>query len=127
MIAQILAKYKFQILIALVVIAILYWIYRKGKASGSVPTKLKIPNSGKGIPLGWSPTQDVISLHDAMEGWGTDEEIIFNTLDGLTRDQLSAIYNEYGNRYKKDIIQDFESELSGDNLKRAINYFKEMI
>lgn len=107
----------------LVVVAFVYFAYRQGKKRGQIVT---FPNNGTGIPVGWSPRPVVESLLAAMQGFGTDETAIWDALEGLTDDQLAAVYNDFNTLLPDDqnLFEWFRSELSGDELKRALNYFK---
>ena len=117
------------IVIGVLVLALLAFVYFTGKKSGNKqkPKPLKLPNNGSGIPEDWSPVNDVVRLYEAMDGMGTDEEAIYWVLTGKTDDQLAAIYNEYGNRYGEDLIEALRDELSGEELSRALDYFKNII
>jgi len=103
--------------------AFLWW---RGKQAGA-NTPLPLPDNGSGIPDGWSPTGEVIILRNAFNGFGTDEEAIFDALNNKTADQLIAIKNEYANRYHVDLLDEFNAELSGDDLQRALNYYNGII
>lgn len=113
------------ITLGLLVLGGLLLYYKALKAGSLVP--LPLPNNGSGIPDGWSPTGDVVKLRNAMDGFGTNEEGIFDTLTGKTSDQLIAIKNEYGHRYNEDLIEAFNSELSGDDLQRALEFYKGLV
>ena len=101
-------------------------IYIYGKTRGSL-APLPLPDNGNGIPAGWTATADVIKIRNAINGFGTDEEGIFNTLTGKTRDQLIAIKNEYAHRYGEDMLERFNDELSGDDLQRALQFYNGII
>lgn len=101
-------------------------LWAKGKKAG-VTVPIPLPDNGSGIPAGWSPTADVIRLRNAFNGFGTDEEGIFNTLTGKTNDQLIAIRNEYAHRYSEDLIERFNDELSGDDLTRALQFYQGLV
>lgn len=120
-----LKKYS-PILILLAIGGIIYYFYKQGKKAGGI---IKYPNNGSGIPAGWSPRPSVIQLENAFcpNGlWGcpgTDESLIFATLNPLTDDQLAAVYNDYRNKNGEDLLGKFNDELSGDDLTRALAYF----
>lgn len=66
-------------------------------------------------------------LYNAMYGAGTDEEMVFHYLDGLNSDELKTVYMDFGLRatqadllgyWRKDLIQWFIDELSGNDLTR---------
>jgi hypothetical protein len=111
--------------ITIVTIAVLVLlIYYYGKTKGrSIP----LPSNGSGIPYGWSAVVSVEKLRGAMDGLGTDENAIFETLEPMTRDQLAAIYNEYEHRTGENLFDRFREELSSGDLTRALYYFKDVI
>ena len=61
------------------------------------------------------------SLEEAIYGAGTEEDEIFNALEGRGRDEIEAIKREYaaltGNTLEEDLLDD----LSGEELERALN------
>lgn len=124
-----LAGWKLYALIAVIIIVVIFAIFFSGKALGrskaraGKPKPLKFP-TGSSIPEGWSPTVDVEQLHGAMKGFGTNENAIWDVLEGKTDAQLAAIYNEFANRYSDDLFEWFRKDLSGDDLRRATNYFR---
>lgn len=116
-------------IIGIIVIAIGYYIFRQGKKSGNIAP---LPNGGNGIPQGWSPRPVTEMLKQALNPSGisymsavdgTDEEQIWNALFGLTDDQLASVYNDYNNYTGGNLLDDFRSELSGEELMRALAYF----
>lgn len=110
------------IFVLIVLIAVGIYIYRRGKKKGSMA---EFPTSGQGIPAGWSPAAVVEKVIGSMQGFGTDEKMLFGALDGLTPDQLAAVYNEFNHRSPggETLFEWFRSELSGDDLTRALAYF----
>jgi hypothetical protein len=128
---QFLKDNKYTIVIVFV-IAVGYYIYRQGRKSGSM-NFVNLPDGGAGIPSGWSPRPTSVVLTEAMNpsgiGWlmetdGTNEDAIFYSLDGLTRDQRTAVYNDYLVYTQRNLLDDFNSELSGTDLTRALAYFE---
>lgn len=86
--------------------------------------KLPLPTSGNGIPEGWTPVIVVEQLRSAMDGVGTDENAVYNALEGLTDDQLAAVVNEY-NHTTNEILKDrLREEFSGEELDRVLFIFK---
>jgi hypothetical protein len=77
-------------------------------------------------------------LESAMYGFGTDEDALWELLKGLTNDDLIRVYNEFGLRKpegkrlgglgwseeRKDLIDWFKDELSGDDLSRMEKIWK---
>ncbi len=58
-------------------------------------------------------------LHDAMEGWGTDEEAVYGALSGRTPGDVEAIRDAYLRLYDTTLQSDIDDEFSGDELARA--------
>lgn len=64
-----------------------------------------------------SPLVAAIALHDAMDGWGTDEETVNQIMKGLSPEELRAVEKVYGEMYgegnraklREDIKSDFGS------------------
>jgi len=104
-------------------LVVIYMAYQSGKRKGKI---ISYPNNGTGIPQGWSPRPVTEALIGAMSGLGTDERAIWDALEGLTDDQLAAVYNDFNTVLPsgQDLFEWFRSDLSGDELKRALNYFK---
>lgn len=59
-------------------------------------------------------------LRNAMDGWGTDEDAIFNVLKSKSKQEIDAIKHEYKERYERDLEVDLRSELSGAELDEAL-------
>ena len=61
-------------------------------------------------------------LNKAMKGWGTDEEQIFVHLQKLGKNasDISKLKTAYKNKYKTELEADLRSELSGDELRLAL-------
>lgn len=60
-------------------------------------------------------------LVEAMEGLGTEEDEIFNVLTGRTLEEIAEIQRAYQIRTGRHLDRDLQDELSGDDLKRAMN------
>jgi len=60
-------------------------------------------------------------LHEAMEGWGTEEDQIFNVLMGRTPDEILEIRRQYQTRYRHPLEVDLRDEMSGSELRRALD------
>lgn len=58
--------------------------------------------------------RDAVKLHDAMDGWGTDEATLINIISGCNRKQLEAISAAYQDFYGKALRVDVADETSGD-------------
>jgi hypothetical protein len=59
-------------------------------------------------------------LHAAFEGWGTEEDQIFNALTGRTPTEVRQILDTYQIDYGHPLEDDLRDELSGDELDRAL-------
>jgi annexin-like protein len=64
----------------------------------------------------------VEQLHDAMAGWGTDEEAIYASLRKLEKDPtaIAALKKAYKDAYKEDLEDELRSEMSGSELDLAL-------
>jgi hypothetical protein len=60
-------------------------------------------------------------LRDAMEGLGTDEEQIFGALSGRTPEEVGEIKRQYEELTGRTLERDLQDELSGSDLRRALN------
>ena len=64
-------------------------------------------------------------LRSAVEGWGTDEETIFNALTGRTPTEITEIEAAYEALSGGERLEDrLRSELSGQDLSRALSLLK---
>lgn len=61
-----------------------------------------------------------VQLRDAMAGAGTEEDQIWNALEGRSAGEISAIKREYLALTGRHLDRDFLDDLSGDDLKRAL-------
>jgi type III secretion translocon protein HrpF len=61
--------------------------------------------------------EDAKALYDATEGgltgWGTDEDAIWRTLEGKSKDQVDRIRQSYRDHYDNDLDQVLRDETSG--------------
>jgi hypothetical protein len=89
--------------------------------------------------IGGETQYDAIAsrLWNSMKVYGTDEEEVFNLLNGKSTEQLQHIYNAFGQkRYEKisgvdgamggkhDLVVILKNEFNGNNLRRIKNMFK---
>ena len=58
-------------------------------------------------------------LNKAFEGWGTDEDTIMRIIGGHDKATVNEIRDRYADMYNKPLIEDLDSELSG-NFKDAV-------
>jgi annexin A7/11 len=56
---------------------------------------------------------DAAVVHDAIYGFGTDEDALIETLVGRTNAEIEAIKAEYKEKYSKDMVKDVSSDLGG--------------
>ena len=114
------------------------WFYRK-LFRRFKPRNIPLPTAGKGIPIYsdgtvWSPLKSIEMLYQAMFGesdgqwwnplgWGTEEDVIFLVLGDKTQDQIASIFNAYEQKYERDLIADFRTELSGRDLSTVLDFF----
>ncbi|MBN8468982.1 annexin [Corallococcus exiguus] len=67
--------------------------------------------------------KDASALREAMDGgltgWGTDEDKIFQTLEGKTPEQIAMIRQSYQDHYGKNLDAKIRDELGGSDLQRA--------
>ncbi len=103
-------------LVVFLILLIAYLIYRQGQKSSGFQEAAKLPNSGSGIPQGWTPTKladecwvklnsfDIWEYFGGINSTFDDERIpLMKVLMNLSNDQITALYNDYNFRYgKKD-------------------------
>ncbi|HYO43980.1 MAG TPA: annexin [Candidatus Limnocylindrales bacterium] len=58
-------------------------------------------------------------VHDAMEGWGTDEDAVYGALTGRTPDEIDAIREAYLAAYDHTLLEDVRDDFSGGELARV--------
>ena len=66
-----------------------------------------------------SSLEDAQGLRKAMKGLGTDEKAIIKIIANRTNAQRLEIKEIYEQTFKRDLIKDFKSELSG-NFEKAV-------
>lgn len=59
------------------------------------------------------------ALFKAMDGWGTDESAVMNSLKGMSPAEIEAVKKEYQDHYGRDLMGDIEGELGGSDLEEA--------
>ncbi|MCE1245554.1 MAG: annexin [Firmicutes bacterium] len=62
---------------------------------------------------------DAAKMRDAMSGMGTDENAIWQSLEGKSAEERKAIADEYKKTYGRELRDDFKNEMSGNDLKRS--------
>lgn len=67
-------------------------------------------------------TQLALRLYQAMDGMGTDETAIFQTLAEIQ--DWQAVSDAYRSKYGTSLINDLQNELNGDDFKRAMDIVK---
>ena len=63
-------------------------------------------------------------IRDAIEGLGTEEAQIYNSLTGRTSAELNAIAAQYLDLTGRDVILDLRDDLSGGELTKALYLFE---
>lgn len=76
---------------------------------------LASPESGRSD----DPDTRAMSIHNAVDGLGTDEKVIFKTISGLqsTADWVE-LQQKYYNRYGTELMEDLEDDLNGDEFAK---------
>jgi hypothetical protein len=72
------------------------------------------------MPSGFDPVAEAEKIHDAMDGWGTDERAVLDGLFTGRRDMVQAIRSAYDSRYSPGLSATIRKELSGDTLTKAL-------
>ncbi|HEY6569139.1 MAG TPA: hypothetical protein VIZ22_02565 [Candidatus Limnocylindrales bacterium] len=62
-----------------------------------------------------------VHLKEAMAGWGTEEDEIFNALTGREPEEILAIQREYLALTGNHLDRDLQDELSGSDLRKALD------
>lgn len=62
----------------------------------------------------FDPEEDILTLHDAMSGLGTDEALIIEIIPRRSNSQRQTLKKKYQEKYKKDLTNELKSELTGD-------------
>jgi hypothetical protein len=75
------------------------------------------PNAANGGLTEEMLKQIARTLHEAMEGWGTDEEAIYSAFSGRTQKQVDAIERVYNHLYSADLVADLRDELSESEMQ----------
>lgn len=90
----------------LLVVGLMVYLYIAGRAAGKRKgqgSQAKLPNSGKGVPVDWSPNSIVAQLHNALSGISGDpikKQSAFSAMLALTADQMTAVYNEFNRQFQ---------------------------
>lgn len=99
-------KYKFHIIVTVIVIAIILTIYFYGKSQGKAKVQgpqVNYPKGGKDIPAGWDPEVLAKKLYSVMKGLFTTarpKEEAWGELSALPTDEMViAVYNTFNQLY----------------------------
>ncbi|XP_061117968.1 annexin A1-like [Conger conger] len=77
------------------------------------------------LALLMTPVQyDAFLLREAMEGWGTDEEILTEILVSRTNDEIREIKKVYKEEYQRDLETDLDKENRGHYQDALLNLCK---
>lgn len=79
----------------------------------------KLEDVARSLNPGFDAGKITQDLHSAMDRWGTDEDLIFTSLKGVTPFEGDVIRKMYRARYDLDLDDHIESEMSGDELDQA--------
>jgi hypothetical protein len=108
--------------VALVVVVAIYLVGRflgkkAAEKEGSKPIQPEdLPNSGSGIPQGWTPSNLSDRLRESIEGWSwrwmwDGNEQLWNELATLaTDDMFKAVFLDYQRRYGESLLQNLNDE-----------------
>lgn len=97
-----------------------------GKGKNTLTNDKKGNAEGTNTQLVYDPEFDAKQLKTAMDGWGTSEKIIWNTLSGLDKTKAKAV-ETYFNTYlgEGDSLDAwFKGDLSTSDYNKAMAYFK---
>jgi hypothetical protein len=90
-------------LILAVVVGLIYYLGRKAGLAKAEESVIQLPDSGSGIPKGWSPKPLAAELYRVLKGvWtlaGTKEIAIYNVYNLPTADMLAAVNNQFNHDY----------------------------
>lgn len=76
---------------------------------------LDAPAANAPTQAAWQADDGAIQLHKAVDGAGTDEDALRNTLQGKTPEQIRDISAAYEKRYGVDLKTRLQEDLSGDD------------
>lgn len=91
------AKIAIYIVVGVVVLYIIYRIYKNFQAPVNAAY---VP--GAPVPIGWTPTTITDNLYDVIQGVFTltsTKDDQFNIFNALNDNQMIAVYNDWQNRY----------------------------
>jgi len=73
-----------------------------------------------GSPSGFDAAAKAAQLHEAFDGWGTDERSILDVLYTGRADLTKQIERAYDRSYNPPLKEELRDELSGDTLAKAL-------
>lgn len=82
-----------------------YFLLKKIFGDEGTPDEKQLPDSGKGIPIGWTARPYSTALYSALKGYPgniSEKALIIERLISLTNDQLIAVYNDFNLLYYKE-------------------------
>lgn len=109
----------YAIIAVIIIIAVLFFVVGRKTKKGGVGSKpLKpsdLPNSGNGIPAGWSPTPTAEAAYNMMKGLNfacyKSNGAMFKELAELdTDDMLAAVAIDFKNRYGESLLAWIQDE-----------------
>lgn len=93
-----------------------YTMKKKAEKEGKKPIKSEdLPNSGSGVPTGWTPSYMSERLYNALKGisigWMFEgKKTLYAELNGFTDDQFTLVFKDYTRRYDRNLYDDLADE-----------------
>ena len=75
---------------------------------------------GASQTAGFNAKAKADAIYGAMDQWGTEEDVVYDNLAGLTKIQLAAVRLCYKQDHRRDMEDHIKSEFSGSEEDRAI-------
>ena len=124
-------KKKIYIGIGAVVVSVVAILFLKKRASKNRETEyFPVPTTPSGSetkPIEkFDPKPFAVNLKTAMKGWGTDEDMIWNTLSPLSQKQRIAVETYFNkNLGEGDTLEAWlKGDLGSDDLERAMDMLR---
>jgi len=81
--------------------------------------------TGEGeLPPGFDAAAKARELHEAFDGWGTDERKVLDILYTGRQDLTRLIEQAYNREFSPNLESEVRDELSGNDLEKALNLLK---
>jgi len=72
------------------------------------------------LPPGFDADEKAAQLHEAFDGWGTDERVVLDVLYTGRRDLTKKVEAAYNRRWAPPLVEELRDELSGSTLEKAL-------